>query len=122
MVVGTMGIRREVSTPTRTIPNPNDEALTQGLSLHIAQRRSTRCYIHRADGVDTLSRAHQKENERLDIAHKLFEVRLNGRLHLAPIGPNPQRILDLGTGTGINLTRGAFAHVFIPCLLSLDLL
>jgi len=24
-----------------------------------------------------------------------------GQLHLAPIGPNPQRILDLGTGTGI---------------------
>ncbi|KAI9877609.1 MAG: hypothetical protein M1830_003317 [Pleopsidium flavum] len=43
----------------------------------------------------------EKENDRLDIAHKLFDVRLKGKLHLAPIGKNPQRILDLGTGTGI---------------------
>jgi hypothetical protein len=25
---------------------------------------------------------------------------LGGNLHLAPIGTNPQRILDIGTGTG----------------------
>ena len=28
-------------------------------------------------------------------------LRCGGELHLAPIGENPQRILDLGTGTGI---------------------
>lgn len=28
-------------------------------------------------------------------------MRCGGELHLAPIGSNPQRILDLGTGTGI---------------------
>lgn len=26
---------------------------------------------------------------------------LEGKLHLAPIGPDPQKILDIGTGTGI---------------------
>jgi hypothetical protein len=26
---------------------------------------------------------------------------LEGKLHWAPIGPNPQRVLDIGTGTGI---------------------
>jgi ribosomal protein L11 methylase PrmA len=26
---------------------------------------------------------------------------LDDKLHLAPIGENPQRILDVGTGTGI---------------------
>ena len=26
---------------------------------------------------------------------------LNGRLHYAPIGPAPQNIMDIGTGTGI---------------------
>ncbi len=26
---------------------------------------------------------------------------LDGKLYLAPIGKNPQRVLDIGTGTGI---------------------
>ena len=33
--------------------------------------------------------------------HKLVEVTLGGKLNLAPIPPNPQRILDIGTGTGV---------------------
>ena len=33
--------------------------------------------------------------------HKLVEVSLGGKLHLAPISKDPQRILDIGTGTGI---------------------
>jgi ubiquinone/menaquinone biosynthesis C-methylase UbiE len=32
--------------------------------------------------------------------HHLFGILLGGRLHLAPLD-NPQRILDIGTGTGI---------------------
>lgn len=33
--------------------------------------------------------------------HKLIEVTLHGKLHLAPLPSDPQRILDIGTGTGI---------------------
>lgn len=33
--------------------------------------------------------------------HHIFRLLLRDRLHLAPIGKNPQRILDMGTGTGI---------------------
>ena len=43
----------------------------------------------------------QKESDRLDIMHKLTEVSLGGKLNLAPVPSNPQRILDIGTGTGI---------------------
>lgn len=32
---------------------------------------------------------------------KLVEVSLKGKKNLAPIAKQPQRILDLGTGTGI---------------------
>jgi SAM-dependent methyltransferase len=42
-----------------------------------------------------------EENDRLDMYHHIITLRCNGELHLAPIGPNPQRMLDLGTGTGI---------------------
>ncbi|KAI9773254.1 MAG: hypothetical protein M1839_002166, partial [Geoglossum umbratile] len=39
--------------------------------------------------------------ERLDITHLLLVTSIEGELHLAPIGDNPKRILDVGTGTGI---------------------
>ncbi|MCJ1480371.1 hypothetical protein MMC06_000526 [Schaereria dolodes] len=42
----------------------------------------------------------EKENDRLDIMHKLTETILKGKLFLAP-SKNPRRILDIGTGTGI---------------------
>ncbi|KAJ4298850.1 hypothetical protein N0V90_004093 [Kalmusia sp. IMI 367209] len=42
-----------------------------------------------------------EENDRLDLYHHIQTLSLNGELHLAPIGDHPQRILDVGTGTGI---------------------
>lgn len=38
---------------------------------------------------------------RLDILHHAYLLLLRGQLHRAPIGKNPNRILDIGTGTGI---------------------
>ncbi|MCJ1361934.1 hypothetical protein MMC16_001035 [Acarospora aff. strigata] len=43
----------------------------------------------------------EAEQDRLDLMHHLLRLRLDQKLHLAPIGKNPQRILDIGTGTGI---------------------
>ena len=43
----------------------------------------------------------EKEIDRLDILHKLIMVTRDGKLVKAPIAKNPQRILDIGTGTGI---------------------
>jgi SAM-dependent methyltransferase len=41
------------------------------------------------------------ENDRLDMHHHLAALILGGKLTTAPIGTNPQRILDVGCGTGI---------------------
>ncbi|KAH7362171.1 S-adenosyl-L-methionine-dependent methyltransferase [Plectosphaerella cucumerina] len=41
------------------------------------------------------------EQDRMDLVHHLYRLLLRGELHLAPISENPQRVLDLGTGTGI---------------------
>lgn len=51
----------------------------------------------------TTNRGPNDENaqDNLDLFHHIFALTLHGRLFLAPIGPNPQRVLDLGTGTGI---------------------
>lgn len=55
--------------------------------------------------------ADEKEEDRLDMYHALMQVLLDGKLHLAPIGSNPQRVIDLGTGTG--------EFTASPCLTSL---
>jgi methylase of polypeptide subunit release factors len=36
----------------------------------------------------------------MDFEHHIFSLLLDGELHMAPL-KSPQRILDLGTGTGI---------------------
>ncbi|KFY83898.1 hypothetical protein V500_09805 [Pseudogymnoascus sp. VKM F-4518 (FW-2643)] len=41
------------------------------------------------------------ENDRLDMHHHLATLILRGRLITAPIGKYPQRVLDVGCGTGI---------------------
>jgi hypothetical protein len=41
------------------------------------------------------------EQERLDLMHHLFRMMLDGALYVAPISNDVQRILDVGTGTGI---------------------
>ncbi|KAI5845283.1 S-adenosyl-L-methionine-dependent methyltransferase [Morchella snyderi] len=42
-----------------------------------------------------------KQNGQLDIFHHIYSLVLEGDLFRAPIGNDPQNILDLGTGTGI---------------------
>ncbi|KAH8648895.1 methyltransferase family protein [Tricladium varicosporioides] len=42
-----------------------------------------------------------KMNDQLDIGHHMLTLMLDGKLFLAPIGSNPQKVLDVGTGTGI---------------------
>lgn len=37
----------------------------------------------------------------MDLVHHVYYLLMGGKLHLAPISPNPQRVLDLGTGTGM---------------------
>jgi methylase of polypeptide subunit release factors len=43
----------------------------------------------------------QAEQDRMDLHHEIMLRTLGGELHKAPIASNPQRILDVGTGTGI---------------------
>ncbi|KAM6506777.1 hypothetical protein FALCPG4_018606 [Fusarium falciforme] len=39
--------------------------------------------------------------EAFDVAHEWLTMMLDDKLYKPPIGDNPQRILDIGTGTGI---------------------
>ena len=41
------------------------------------------------------------ELDRLDLVNAMLNIVCNDRLHFAPIGPTPHRILDIGAGTGL---------------------
>lgn len=41
------------------------------------------------------------EQEREDMKHAMVKLLCGQKLHFAPIGDNPQEVLDIGTGTGI---------------------
>ncbi|EEQ92432.1 uncharacterized protein BDCG_07552 [Blastomyces dermatitidis ER-3] len=43
----------------------------------------------------------ETEQDRLDLLHHVFLLLNDGKLLRAPIGPIPQRALDIGTSTGI---------------------
>ncbi|TVY54942.1 Secondary metabolism regulator LAE1 [Lachnellula cervina] len=43
----------------------------------------------------------EEELDRIDMSHAKYIMLLDKKLFLAPINPQPQRILDLGTGTGL---------------------
>ncbi|RPA93777.1 S-adenosyl-L-methionine-dependent methyltransferase [Choiromyces venosus 120613-1] len=43
----------------------------------------------------------ETEQDRLDMMHHIYLLMLEGQLHVVPLDDNPQRILDIGTGTGI---------------------
>ncbi|KAL2074103.1 hypothetical protein VTL71DRAFT_7881 [Oculimacula yallundae] len=43
----------------------------------------------------------ETQNEQLDIGHHMCTLVLENKLYLAPIGENVQKVLDIGTGTGI---------------------
>ncbi|PMD34320.1 S-adenosyl-L-methionine-dependent methyltransferase [Hyaloscypha variabilis F] len=50
------------------------------------------------------------EQDRLDMQHHVWCIALHDQLFLAPITPNPQNVLDMGTGTGIWAIDFAFRY------------
>lgn len=43
----------------------------------------------------------EKEQDRMDLQHHICLLALEGKLYKSPALKKPQRILDVGTGTGV---------------------
>ncbi|MCJ1309622.1 hypothetical protein MMC25_003282 [Agyrium rufum] len=74
------------------VPPPSGESYLENGRLYHGYRRGI--YMFPCD---------EQEKDRMDIYHKILLEARNGELHQAHLSPAPdeQRILDLGTGTGI---------------------
>ncbi|KAI6765517.1 hypothetical protein HG530_006587 [Fusarium avenaceum] len=51
-----------------------------------------------------------RQQEAEDLMHEVYKIVMNDQLYEAPIGENPQRVLDLGCGTGIWAIEFADLH------------
>lgn len=56
------------------------------------------------------------EQDREDMKHAMMLELMDGELFFAPVGGNPQNILDIGTGTGELFSQGGTAAVVITGL------
>lgn len=52
----------------------------------------------------------EAEQSREDMLHAMMLEATDGRLFYAPLGDNPQRIIDLGTGTGAWAMESTYDH------------
>lgn len=56
----------------------------------------------------------ESEQDRLDLQHCKYTLLLEGKFFLAPISDNPQKILDLGAGTGSFSFRRFGSIIYLP--------
>ncbi|KZL86409.1 umta protein, partial [Colletotrichum incanum] len=101
---GEGGIEADPATDDAEISEAETQSLrstsTASLSESIIENRRIlgRTYTQKTDYWGPND---QKQNEGLDLAHLGECMFFDDKLCLAPIGDKPQKVLDLGTGTGI---------------------
>ncbi len=64
-----------------------------------------RCH---SDGIEYGLPVDDFELDRIDMNHHKYTLLQNDNLFLAPLPPSPQKILDLGTGTGTKMSLQTF--------------
>ncbi|KAK2795450.1 hypothetical protein FQN52_005216 [Onygenales sp. PD_12] len=89
----------EVDGPLEVDSDPEDVQVMVGSGRFGSPFENGRRYHGYKDGAYFLPND-KREQDRLDLQHSIYRGVLNGHLYLAPIGANPKRVLDLGTGTG----------------------
>jgi SAM-dependent methyltransferase len=87
-----------------SLGDTDNASSTASLSASVLEYRTIhgRTY-HSERGVDAQSWTPNdgKQNESMDINHHLLTIALDGRLFRAPLKDNIQKVIDIGTGTGI---------------------
>ncbi|KAK0648536.1 S-adenosyl-L-methionine-dependent methyltransferase [Cercophora newfieldiana] len=81
----------------------DDRSSTASLSSSILEYRTLhgRTYHSNQGNAEYWGTNDEPQNEALDIIHHVLTLLLDGELHRAPISPDVQKVLDVGTGTGL---------------------
>ncbi|KAJ4112360.1 hypothetical protein NW765_015430 [Fusarium oxysporum] len=76
---------------------------TESISSSILHYRTIhgRTYHSERGNAEYWTPNDEHHNESMDINHHLLSLSLDGKLHLAPLKDDIQKVLDVGTGTGI---------------------
>ncbi|KAM0436822.1 hypothetical protein ACHAPT_002534 [Fusarium lateritium] len=76
---------------------------TTSISESILEYRKLhgRTYQNFNTGTEYWGPNDDRQNDGLDLSHHMLYLALDNKLFLAPIGDSPQRVIDVGTGTGI---------------------
>ncbi|KAH8885436.1 S-adenosyl-L-methionine-dependent methyltransferase [Thozetella sp. PMI_491] len=85
-------------TPEDYNPTDDDDSVTSSIYRHAFE--NGRRYHHYRGGRYPIPND-DVEQDREDMKHAQMLELTDGLLHLAPIGNHPQKIIDIGTGTGI---------------------
>ncbi|KAB8264050.1 S-adenosyl-L-methionine-dependent methyltransferase [Aspergillus pseudonomiae] len=76
----------------------NDSLGSESYRTSVTLSNGRRYYAYR-EGKYTLPN-NEEEQDQMDLFHHIYSLILDGEIHVAPI-KNAQRVLDIGTGTGI---------------------
>ncbi|KAK4463079.1 S-adenosyl-L-methionine-dependent methyltransferase [Cladorrhinum samala] len=84
-------------------PYSDDASSTASVSASILEYRTIngRTYHSNQGNAEYWGANDEPQNEALDIIHHVLTLLLDGKLHRAPIDSDIQKVLDVGTGTGL---------------------
>ncbi|KAK1752874.1 S-adenosyl-L-methionine-dependent methyltransferase [Echria macrotheca] len=88
------------------------QSSTASISSSILEYRALhgRTYHSARHSVDYFTPNDGKQQECLDLVHHYITILLDGKLYLAPIKEDAEKVIDIGTGTGIWAIDFADAH------------
>ncbi|KAI1961087.1 hypothetical protein LOZ58_003575 [Ophidiomyces ophidiicola] len=111
---GTIEVDEE-ETDKPAVSYPSATSVTS--EVHKYRVENCRQYHGYRDGAYLLPND-RREQERMEMEHRLFRLVLDGRLYLSPLTKDPRKVLDLGTGTGSWALN--FAQTPRNCIFEID--
>ncbi|RKK23540.1 hypothetical protein BFJ68_g17274 [Fusarium oxysporum] len=96
-------VRRQSPDGSDSTFDGDTASSTASVSSSILEYRTIQGRTYHSEKHDTqyFTPNDDRQSESLDIVHHYLTLLLDGKLHLAPIKPDVQKVVDIGTGDGI---------------------
>ncbi|KAI3574063.1 hypothetical protein IWW34DRAFT_753230 [Fusarium oxysporum f. sp. albedinis] len=99
-------VRRQSPDGSDSTFDGDTASSTASVSSSILEYRTIQGRTYHSEKHDTqyFTPNDDRQSESLDIVHHYLTLLLDGKLHLAPIKPDVQKVVDIGTGDGMLCT------------------